>query len=69
MYNEQGSICETRKGPNRPPIRRGIDYLAYSVVLENHNFWPTSGDRIRLKLSKGTSTRQDLSFELIAMSL
>ena len=42
MKFKQGSICETRKGPNRPPIRRGIEYLAYANVLENKNryFWP-----------------------------
>ena len=32
--SKQETICETRKGPNRTPIRRGIDYLAYSLVLE-----------------------------------
>ena len=39
---EQGSICETQKGPHRPPIRKGIDYLAYANALENENryFWP-----------------------------
>ena len=35
----QGSICETQKGPNRPLIRRGIDYLVYARVLEIQSFW------------------------------
>ena len=35
---KQGSICETRKDPNRAPIQRGVDYLLYVHVLENHNF-------------------------------
>ena len=45
---QQGSICETRKGPNRPPIRMGIDYLIYALVLEIQSygqFWPTSVGR------------------------
>ena len=46
--SQQGSICEPRKGPNRPPIRRGIDYLVYAHVLENQSFGkflPTTGGR------------------------
>ena len=37
---KQGSICETRKGPNRPPppIPRGSDFLVYAHVLENQSF-------------------------------
>ena len=38
QYYEQGSVCETRKGPNRPPIQRGIDYLVYAYVWENQTF-------------------------------
>ena len=44
----QGSICETRKGPNRTPIRRGIDYFVYARVWKFKafgQFWPTSGGR------------------------
>ena len=37
-YVVQGSICETRKGPNRPPIRMGIDYLVYALVLEIQSY-------------------------------
>ena len=48
FWQRQGSICETRKGPNRPPIRMGIDYLVYALVLEIQSygqFWPTSVGR------------------------
>ena len=41
------------KRPQSPPIRRGIDYLVYAHVLENHNFWAFWP----------TSANQDLSFE------
>ena len=67
--NKQGSICETRKGPNRPPIRRGIDYLVYAHVLENPRYWAFLANFRWPKLSKGTPTHQDLSFEPIHMSL
>ena len=30
IRQQQRSICETRKGANRPQIRRGIDYLVYA---------------------------------------
>ena len=33
IQKKQGSICETRKGPDRPPIRRGIGYFVYAHVL------------------------------------
>ena len=75
MRTLQGSICETRKGPNRPLIRRGIDYLVYARVLDIQSFWTfwpnsaISGGRIWPKLSKATSTGQGLSFEPIPRSL
>ena len=34
----QESICETRKGPQPPPIRRGIECFVYAHGLKNHNF-------------------------------
>ena len=67
----QGSICETRKGPNRTPVRRDMDCLVYTHVLEittvklYGRFWPTSCDQIWPKLSKGTSENQDLLFQPI----
>ena len=36
---EQGGICETRKGPNRPPIPRGIYFLVYAHVSKNSCFY------------------------------
>ena len=72
-YHLQGSICETRKGPNSAPIRRGIDYLAYANVFENENrfgqFYNFRSSVFDQKLSKGTSTDQDLLFEPITRSL
>ena len=55
---EQESIYETRKGPSRPPTRRGIDYLVYAHVLEITTvklfgqMWPISGGQIWPKLPK-----------------
>ena len=40
--NLQGSICETRTGPNRPQTRRGMGFfvdLKY-IFYENRYFWP-----------------------------
>ena len=30
LFFKQGSICETRKGPNYPPILKGIEYFVYA---------------------------------------
>ena len=38
LLEKQGGICETRKGPNRPPIPRGIYYLVYAHVSKNSCF-------------------------------
>ena len=50
-------------------LNRGIDYLVYAHVLENQSFWAFSTNFWWLKVSKGTPTHQDLSFEPIHMSL
>ena len=60
--NQQGSICETRKGLNRPPIRRGIECIAYAHVSKKRSTFEYFGNRCGRKCIKGTSTRQDLSF-------
>ena len=52
--NRQGSICETRKSPNRPPIRRGIDYLVNATAFGH--FRPTSGGRKCQKAHLHTKT-------------
>ena len=39
---EQGSICETRAGPNRPQTRRGMVFFVdfKYIFYENRYFWP-----------------------------
>ena len=56
FYRKQGSICETRKGPNRPPIRRGIDYLVYAMFQKITAFGHFRFFFWWLKVSKGTYT-------------
>ena len=68
-YVEQGSICETRAGPKRPQIRRGMVFVDFKYIFyENRYFWPIWQLPVGCfwpKWSKGTSTDQDLSFEPI----
>ena len=58
-FDKQGSICETRKGPNRPPIRRGIDIsympMFWKITAFGH-FLPTSGSRKCQKTHLHTKT-------------
>ena len=44
-------------------FRRGIDYLVYANVLENQSFWGFLANFWWPKLSKGTYTHRDLSYE------
>ena len=73
LYNVQLIInkkvfVKHEKVPTAPPIRRGIDYLEYAHVLENHSFGAFSANFRWPKVLKGTSTHQNLSFEPVHMS-
>ena len=67
----QGSICETRAGPNHPQTRRGmvfcifwIYFLCKPLFLANLT---TFGRVFLTEMAKGTSTDQDLLFESITI--
>ena len=47
----------------------GIDYLVFALVLEIQSFWAILANLRWPQLSKGTSIRQDLSYEPIPRSL
>ena len=63
---DKEAFWKTRKDPNRPDSK-GYWIFRICSCFENHNFlpfWPNSTPelgRIRSNLSKGTSTRRDLS--------
>ena len=63
------------KAPNRPLQFEGILYILYMVMFENPNFLGISVEigHFRLaetiKLSKGTSSQQDLSYKPITKYL
>ena len=57
------------KAPTAPRFEGGIDYLVYARVLEIQSFWTILANLRWPQLSKGTSIRQDLSYEPIPRSL
>ena len=63
--NNKEVFVKHEKAPTAPPIRRGNDYLVYAHVLENPRYWAFLANFRWPKLSKGTSSGQDLSYKPI----
>ena len=53
---KQGSICETRKGPNRPRFEMVLTISFMSMFWKIQYFWPTSGGRNSQKAHLHTKT-------------